>query len=107
MALFFVLSSSAQYHKTRVPDLEKYNNIYDTGIERNMNRLLNEVIYLDFSDCGTYSTIYSIEKTDTIWIKKVKNPLKAKQGRHYKLNSRKATVEELQGKEFLVKTIVR
>lgn len=107
-ALFSVLSSSAQYHKTRVPDLLEYNNIYyDTDIERNMNRLLNEVIYLDFSDCGTYSTIYSIEKTDTIWIRKAKNPLKAKQGRHYKLNSRKATVEELQGKEFLVKSIDR
>ncbi len=107
-ALFSVLSSSAQYHKTRVPDLLEYNNIYyDTDIERNMNRLLNEVIYLDFSDCGTYSTIYSIEKTDTIWIRKAKNPLKAKQGRHYKLNSRKATVKELQGKEFLVKSIDR
>lgn len=108
LALFSVLSSSAQYHKTIVPDLVEYNNrYYDTDIERNMNRLLNEVIYLDFSDCGTYSTIYSIEKTDTIWIRKVKNPLKAKQGRHYKLNSRKATVEELQGKEFLVKSIDR
>ena len=37
-ALFSVLSSSAQYHKTRVPDLVEYNNIYyDTDIERNMN----------------------------------------------------------------------
>lgn len=57
LALFSVLSSSAQYHKTIVPDLVEYNNrYYDTDIERNMNRLLNEVIYLDFSDCGTYST---------------------------------------------------
>lgn len=103
----YALSLNAQSHKTRVSALEKYDGI---DIEKNINMLLNEVIYLDFSECRLTSTISSIKTSirDTTWIRKVKNPSKAKIGRDFKLgNYHNAKIEDLQGKEFLVKRIDR
>lgn len=97
--LFCVLSLSAQYHRTKVPALAKYDN---TDIEENMNRLLNEVISLDFAECDF---INSITSRDTIWLRNVKDPSKAKEGRHFRIQYSKAKIEDLQGKEFLVKRI--
>ena len=98
------LSLSAQHHRTKVPELAQYDQ--SVGIEDNMNRLLNEVVSLDFSEC-TSSTISSIETKDTIWIRNVKNPLNVKYGRDFKLSSRNARIEDFYGKEFLVKSIER
>ena len=102
-----ILPLNAQFHNTIVPALAKYDGI---DIEENMNRLLNEVISLDFSEHKLSSTVYSIKTAirDTTWIRKVKNPLKAKKGRDFIVGDyRTAKVEDLQDKEFLVKSIDR
>lgn len=100
--LLFSLLLNAQHHRTKVPALAKYDG---GNIEKNINSLLNEVISLDFSECMSSSTIYSIDTKDTIWLREVKNPLKAKNGRDYNVISRNANREDLQGKEFIVKQI--
>ena len=51
-----------------------------------MNLLLNEVISLDFSECLHSSTIPSITKRDTVWIRDVKNPSKIKIGRDFNIS---------------------
>lgn len=108
-SLIYVLSCAislnAQNHRIEVPALAKYKGI---DIEKNMDGLLNEVISLDFSECGLSSTLYSIKTSirDTTWIRKVKNSSKAKIGRDFKLGDyHVAKTEDLQGKEFLVKSI--
>lgn len=100
--LLCLSSLSAQHHRTKVPALAKYNG---TSIEDNMNMLLNEVISLDFSECLHSSTIPSITKRDTVWIRDVKNPSKIKIGRDFKISSRSARIDDLNGKEFLVKSV--
>lgn len=104
--LFYVISLNAQNRKIKVPALAKYDG---TDIEENMNGLLNEVIYLDFSEKFS-STVYSIKTSirDTTWLRKVKNPSKAKEGRDFIIGDyHTAKVEDLQDKEFLVKSIDR
>ena len=102
--MFCILSLSAQNHRTKVPALAKYNG---TSIEDNMNLLLNEVISLDFSECLHSSTIPSITKRDTVWIRDVKNPSKIKIGRDFNISSRSARIDDLNGKEFLVKDVTK
>lgn len=69
-----------------------------------MNRLLDEVISLDFTEC---SSINSITSRDTVWLRSVKNPSMAKEGRHFEITYSNVKAEDLQGKEFLVKSVER
>lgn len=103
--LLCLSSLSAQHHRTKVPSLSKYSESVD--IEINMNRLMNEVITLDFSECGSSSTIYSIKSKDTVWLRKVKDPSIAKEHRHFEIKYNEVTAKDLQGKEFVVKQIER
>lgn len=98
-----ILSLNAQNHRTEVPSLAQYSESVD--IELNINRLLNEVISLDFSQCGSSSTIYSIKSKDIVWLRKVKNPSKAKEGRHFEIKYNEVCAKDLEGKEFVVKQI--
>ncbi|MBR2007044.1 MAG: hypothetical protein IKA01_03610 [Alistipes sp.] len=103
--LLCLSSLSAQTHRTNVPILSKYSESVD--IEINMRRLMNEVITLDFSECGSLSTIYSIKSKDTVWLRKVKDPSIAKEYRHFEIKYNEVSAKDLEGKEFVVKQIER
>ena len=102
LMLLCLFSTNAQHHRTKVPALAKYDR--STDIKANMNMLLNEVISLDFSECeSTY--IHSIKARDTLWIRKVKNPSMAKEGRHYEIKYHSVSATDFHDKEFIVKRI--
>lgn len=105
--LLYVISLNAQNRKIEIPALAKYDGM---DIEENMNRLLNEVISLNFTEYNLSSTVYSIKTSirDTTWLRDVKNPSKAKKGRDFIIGDyHPAKVEDIQNKEFRVKSIDR
>ena len=51
-----ILSLNAQNHRTEVPSLAQYSESVD--IELNINRLLNEVISLDFSQIKVRNFVF-------------------------------------------------